>query len=80
VNSIAFGSVMSASLKEQIRDNAELRDDIRANTPLGRIAAPSEVAQAAQFLASDAAAFMTGQIVTVDGGRTLVDPVSAPVH
>jgi 7-alpha-hydroxysteroid dehydrogenase len=80
VNSIAFGSVMSASLKEQIRENPDLRADIRANTPLGRIAAPSEVAQAAQFLASDAAAFMTGQIMTVDGGRTLVDPVSAPVH
>jgi len=80
VNAIAFGSVMSASLKDQIRENPDLRADIRANTPLGRIAAPSEVAQAAQFLASDAAAFMTGQIMTVDGGRTLVDPVAAAVH
>jgi len=80
VNAIAFGSVMSARLKEHIRDNPDLRADIRANTPLGRIAAPTEVAQAAQFLASEAAAFMTGQIVTVDGGRTLVDPVATLVH
>lgn len=80
VNSIGFGSVMSASLKEQIREHPELRTAIRENTPLGRIASPSEVAQAAQFLASDAAAFMTGQILTLDGGRTLVDPVAAPVH
>ncbi len=80
VNGIAFGSVMSTSLKDQIRDNPDLRSDIRSNTPLGRIAAPSEVAQAAQFLASEAAGFMTGQIMTVDGGRGLVDPVAAPVH
>lgn len=80
VNAIAFGSVMSARLKEHIRDNPEVRADLRANTPLGRIAAPAEVAQAAQFLASEAAAFMTGQIMTVDGGRTLVDPVATLVH
>jgi 7-alpha-hydroxysteroid dehydrogenase len=47
---------------------------------LGRIASPSELTEAAQFLASDAAAFMTGQIVTLDGGRTLLDTVEVPVH
>jgi len=33
-----------------------------------------------QFLASEGSAFMTGQILTVDGGRTLLDPVTAPAH
>ncbi len=80
VNSVAFGSVMSASLQAQIRENAEWRADIRSHTPLGRIAQPSEVAEAAQFLASDAAAFLTGQVLTVDGGRTLLDAVAAPAH
>lgn len=80
VNAVAFGSVMSASLKGQIRDHADYRAEIRENTPLSRIAAPGEVAEAAQFLASDGSAFMTGQIVTVDGGRTLIDPVDAPAH
>ncbi len=45
-----------------------------------RIASAGEVAEAAQFLASDGAGFMTGQILTVDGGRTLVDTVASPAH
>ena len=80
VNSIAFGSVMSASLRRVLKDNAGLRDEIIEATPLARIANPREVAEAAQFLASDCSGFMTGQILTIDGGRTLVDPVDAPAH
>ena len=80
VNAVAFGSVMSASLKTALKENSDLRDVICDGTPMGRIAKPSEVADAAQFLASDGAGFMTGQILTVDGGRTLLDPVDAPMH
>jgi 3-oxoacyl-[acyl-carrier protein] reductase len=39
-----------------------------ANTPLGRVAEPAEVAGAVRFLASDAAAFITGEVLLVDGG------------
>jgi len=80
VNAVAFGSVMSASLKGALKDDETCRGDIISHTPLGRIASPGEVAEATQFLASDGSGFMTGQIVTVDGGRTLVDTVCAPVH
>lgn len=80
VNAVAIGSVMSASLKSTLKDNREYRQDIEDHTPLSRIAAPTELADAAQFLASDAAGFMTGQILTLDGGRTLLDPVAAPAH
>ena len=45
-----------------------------------RIASPAELAEVAQFLASDGSSFVTGQILTVDGGRTLVDPADAPAH
>ena len=80
VNAVAFGSVMSASLKEVLRENQDYREAIEDITPLGRIAAPTELAEAVQYLASDGSAFMTGQILTVDGGRSLLDPVGAPAH
>ncbi|MEO1733264.1 MAG: SDR family oxidoreductase [Pseudomonadota bacterium] len=80
VNAVAMGSVMSASLKSTLKDNREYREDIEQHTPLSRIAAPGELADAVQYLASEGSGFMTGQIVTVDGGRTLLDPVAAPAH
>jgi 7-alpha-hydroxysteroid dehydrogenase len=80
VNAIAFGSVMSASLQETLKENSDYRDDIESHTPLHRIAGPGELVDAAQFLASDGSGFMTGQIMTVDGGRTLIDPVASPAH
>ena len=80
VNAVAFGSVMSASLQGALKENSEIRGDIVQHTPLARIASAGEVAEVAQFLASDGSGFMTGQILTVDGGRTLVDAVTAPAH
>lgn len=80
VNAVAFGSVMSASLKESLKDHDEVRDAIVASTPLHRIASPGEVSDAVQYLASDASAFVTGQIITVDGGRTLIDPAAVAAH
>ncbi len=80
VNAIALGSVMSASLKGALKDAEDMRDEIVSATPLGRIASSTELAEVAQFLASDGSSFVTGQILTVDGGRTLVDPADAPAH
>ncbi|MDZ4085626.1 MAG: SDR family oxidoreductase [Tabrizicola sp.] len=80
VNAVAFGSVMSASLQAALKEHPDFRDQITDATPLGRIAAPAELAEAVQFLASDASGFITGQVLTVDGGRGLLDVVSAPAH
>jgi len=47
----------------------EMRSKFVATVPLGRLALPQDIANAALFLASDAAQFVTGNIVEVDGGR-----------
>lgn len=80
VNAVAFGSVMSASLQETLKEDDGTREAIIEGTPLHRIASPGEVSDAVQYLASDAAGFVTGQIITVDGGRTLIDPAAVSVH
>lgn len=80
VNAIAIGSVMSANLQNILRQDDNLRDQITAVTPLHRIAEAQEVADVAQFLAADSAGFITGQILTVDGGRTLIDPLDTAIH
>lgn len=80
VNAVAVGSVMSASLQTALKEHPDYRDQIVAGTPLNRIAAAGEVAEAVQFLASDAAGFITGQVLAVDGGRSLMDVVAAPAQ
>ena len=80
VNAVAFGSVMSASLKSSIGSNPDWRDEIENHTPLHRIASPNELVDAVQFLASDGAGFVTGDVMTVDGGRSLLDAVEAPAQ
>ena len=80
VNAISFGSVMSGSLRDSVAENREWRDDIREHTPLGRIAAPTELCETVQYLAAESSGFMTGEVLVVDGGRSLLDAVRAPAH
>ncbi|MEM9010519.1 MAG: SDR family oxidoreductase [Pseudomonadota bacterium] len=80
VNAVALGGVMTSNLREALRDREGLRDELTAVTPLGRIGEADEAADAAVFLASAAASFVTGQILAVDGGRTMLDPLDTPAH
>ncbi|MGR3513702.1 MAG: SDR family NAD(P)-dependent oxidoreductase [Paracoccaceae bacterium] len=80
VNGIALGSVMSASLKGALKEHEDMRGEIIESTPLSRIASPNELADAAQFLASEGSSFVTGEILTVDGGRSLLDTSDSPAH
>lgn len=80
VNGVAFASVMSGSLQAALKDNPDWRDRLSEGTPLGRVAAASELVETVQYLASSGAGFMTGQILTVDGGRSLLDPIGIPAY
>jgi len=80
VNAVAIGSVMSASLRDAFKENSDLRQMVSNATPLGRIGEAAEVAEAVQYLASDSASFVTGQVLNVDGGRGLLDSVAVSAH
>jgi 3-oxoacyl-[acyl-carrier protein] reductase len=64
-NVVAPGYI-STRLTNELPD--ELKDEMLANTPLGRFGDPEDVAGAVRFLCSDAAAFVTGEVLLVDGG------------
>jgi len=65
VNAVAPGYI-STELTDVLSE--ELRGVILANTPLGRLGSPEDVAAAVRFLCSDEAAFITGDVLLVDGG------------
>jgi NAD(P)-dependent dehydrogenase (short-subunit alcohol dehydrogenase family) len=66
----SLGRRRSSLSVEEIASATARREKAAGMQPLGRQAQPSEVASVALFLASDGASFMTGSIVTVDGGCT----------
>lgn len=71
VNVVAPGYVVTEMTKEDFEDE-RMHRSIVARTPLGRWGAESDITGIVTFLASDAAAFITGQTICVDGGWTCV--------
>jgi len=67
-NAIAPGFVITPQNEETYAEGTEKRAAIDERTPLGRVAEREEIVGAAVYLASDAASFVTGEVVTVDGG------------
>jgi 3-oxoacyl-[acyl-carrier protein] reductase len=68
-NAVAPGFVLT-ELTQDLPQN--LQDEITSRTPLGRFGTTEEIANAVAFLASDEAAFITGQVLAVDGGLVMM--------
>jgi NAD(P)-dependent dehydrogenase (short-subunit alcohol dehydrogenase family) len=69
VNAVAPGATETGMLN-RFTGNAENKAGLVAKVPMKRVASPDEIANAAVFFASPAASFITGQILSVDGGKS----------
>ena len=69
VNAVAPGPIETGML-DRFTGTAERKAALVKTVPLGRVGDPADIARAAVFLASEKASFITGQILTVDGGKT----------
>jgi len=67
VNAVAPGLVKTR-FAEALWGNQEILDRVLAQNPMGRIGVPDEIAAAVLFLASDAASYVNGEVLVVDGG------------
>ena len=70
VNAVCPGTVDTPWVQRLVAEAGESLDALRARQPMGRLGRPEEVAAAVLYLASDAAAFATGTVLTIDGGLT----------
>ena len=73
-NAICPGTVDTPSLRARLEATGDYAAALRAFTqrqPMGRLASASEIAGLVLYLASDAASFVTGQAISIDGGMTI---------
>ena len=78
VNAVAPGTIATELAQRAVLGSAEAKERIMGRTPLRRLGEPAEVAAVCAFLASDAASYMTGEIVAVDGGRLALNYTMPP--
>ena len=69
VNAVAPGTIATELAARAVLTSAEAKQRILSRTPLKRLGTPEEIADVVAFLASDAASYITGEIVVADGGR-----------
>ena len=73
VNAVAPGTIATELAAKAVLTSNEAKAKIMSRTPMKRLGTPEEIADVVAYLASDASSYMTGEIVTVDGGRTALN-------
>ncbi len=71
VNAIAPGTFLTDANRRWFQERPELKQEIEATIPMGRLGDPREIGGLALYLASDASSYVTGSLIVIDGGRLL---------
>jgi NAD(P)-dependent dehydrogenase (short-subunit alcohol dehydrogenase family) len=72
VNALCPGTARTPMIANAIEAFPEIGEDLVSRLPIGRLATPEEIAEAALWLCSDASSFVLGAVIPVDGGYTAV--------
>lgn len=72
VNCVCPGPIRTALLEQEMKDNPNLIEKLIKAVPLRRVGEPEDVAPMLAFFASDEASYITGQVISVSGGLTMV--------
>ena len=71
VNCIAPGFIATDMSAKALNDDTERKNKVMSRTPMGRMGDPADIGETALFLASDAARYITGVVLPVDGGNSI---------
>uniref|UniRef100_A0A914XV76 Dehydrogenase/reductase SDR family member 6 n=1 Tax=Panagrolaimus superbus TaxID=310955 RepID=A0A914XV76_9BILA len=74
INNLSPGLTDTPAINGRFKDIQKMADFFISQIPLGRMAKPEEMAEFMAFIASEKATYMTGQIITVDGGLLIHSP------
>lgn len=71
VNAVSPGVIRTPGLEKHFKEQPQVEDHLKAAAVMGRLGEPEEIAEAVVFLCSDRASFITGQLLSVDGGAAV---------
>ena len=71
VNCVAPGFIETSMSSRALNGDPDRRNKVLSRTPMGKLGQPEDIANAVYFLATDQAAFITGQSLKVDGGYSI---------
>lgn len=71
INAVSPGVILTPGIKKYMEEEPEIGEGLKKRSVMGRLGKPEEIAEAVVFFCSDRASYISGQLISVDGGRAL---------